>query len=288
MLAMAGLMGLAGAATAAEPPHSDSLLWRVEADGGAPSYVFGTMHSDRQEVLELPARVESAFEGAQRYAFELDFGPGMQTKVAQAMMATSGSSLQERMDAKSWEQLKSVAQDRGLPPSGLSQFEPWAIAVTLAMPQIQPQQSLDWVLHGRAQDKGAPVTGLETVDEQMSVFDEIPEDKQIEALEKVVALRAAGDLAELQEQTAKAWLDEDLARLLQISENNPMMPDPTSEKALKKRLVEDRNNRMAARMQSLIDKGGAFIAIGALHLPGEKGVLQQLEDAGYAVSAVRD
>lgn len=287
-LVAAVALALAAHATAAAPPNSDSLLWRVESDKQSePSYIFGTMHSDREAVVELATKVERAFEDAERYAFELDFGADIRAKIAQQMLVPSGSSLEKRLGSKTWSQLKEQARARGLPPSGLSQFEPWAVAMTLAQPKIQPQKALDWVLYRRANERDAPTTGLETVGEQMSVFEDIPEDKQIELLEKVVELRASGELASLHAASVEAWLEEDLARLVDMMENNPMMPDPASQATLQKRLVTERNTRMAERMQSLLDQGGAFVAIGALHLPGEQGVIAQLRDAGYELSAVR-
>lgn len=287
-LVVFGLSALAVDATAADPVNSDSLLWRVTPSGNAtPSYVFGTMHSDRAEVVNVPNKVESAFDEAKRYAFELDFGAGIQQKVAQEMLSTSSKPLKDELSDGSWGQLTKLAKERGLPPQALNQFEPWAVAMTFAMPKIRSQEALDWVLYQRAEDKGAPVSGLETVDEQLSVFQDIPRDKQFGLLETVLDMRAQGRIASLHEDSVEAWLNEDLARLVALAENNPMMPDPEAQAALQKRLVTERNTRMTKRMRPLIDKGGAFVAIGALHLPGDQGIIQQLKDADYQVEAVR-
>lgn len=287
-LAVLGLMALAGTAAAADPVNSDSLLWRVEtSSNAAPSYVFGTMHSDRSEVVDLPPKVASAFDGAQRYAFELDFGGGMQRKVAQQMLSASGTPLQDQLSDETWDQLTTLAKERGLPPQALNRFEPWAVAMTFAMPQIRSQQALDWVLHRRAEDKGVPVTGLETVEEQLGIFQDIARDKQLSLLETVLDMRAQGRIGSIHEDSVEAWLNEDLARLVALAENNPMMPDPKSQAALKRRLITERNRRMTERMRPLIDQGGAFVAIGALHLPGDEGIVQQLKEADYEVTAVR-
>ena len=278
---------LAAPSANAEPANSSNLLWRIETSEAAPSYVFGTMHSDRDEVLDLPTKVEDAFASAERYAFELDFDGGIQTKMARQMMNTSGKPLRDQLDETRWQQLTQVAEQQGLPASSLNRFEPWAVAMTLAMPQIEPQSALDWVLYRRAQDQEAAVTGLESVAEQVSVFKDIPESKQLALLNRVVDMRQSGRLRELHDQSAEAWLNEDLARLMAISDNNPMMPDPQSQADFQERLITERNTRMTKRMQPLINKGGAFIAIGALHLPGDRGVIEQLKDAGYEVTALR-
>lgn len=279
---------VSASSVAAAPPNSDSLLWRVETEGSAaPSYVFGTMHSDRKEILDLPADVERAFDDAERYAFEIDFSGGYMQKATQSMLDSSGGPpLKEQLKDGKWRQLKEVASERGIPAQSLDQFETWAVAVMLSIPETKPRQTLDRVLQRQARENGAPVEGLETVEEQLSVFSDLPEDKQIGVLETVIDLRSDGRLGQLHEESAQAYLDEDLARLVELMEQNPMMPDPQAQAEFKRRMITERNTRMVKRMQPQLDKGGAFVAIGALHLPGEEGIIQQLQNAGYEVTAV--
>jgi uncharacterized protein YbaP (TraB family) len=64
---------------------------------------------------------------------------------------------------------------------------------------------------------------------------------------------------------------------------------PESERAaadkLEHGLIDARNRRMVERMKDSFD-GGAFIAVGALHLPGENGVLALLERDGFSLSRI--
>jgi uncharacterized protein YbaP (TraB family) len=281
------LAWLAAPAGAAETiPHAQGRLWKVTDGETGASYVLGTIHSDNPRVLDLDPKVERIFAGADRYAFELDFGQGVDQKVARAMINRDGRELSERLDATHWRQLVDMARERGVSPQGIDQLHPWAAAATFAQPQAQPRKVLDRVLYGRARQKGGPIEGLETVGEQLAVFQGIGEAEQLDALRRVIELGAEGELQPMFERLTQAWLDGDLARLVEITEANPIMPDPASQKELQRRLVDERNARMAERMQSLVDRGGAFIAIGALHLPGERGVLRRLERAGYTVERV--
>jgi uncharacterized protein YbaP (TraB family) len=278
---------LTGRAAADELAHGQGLLWRITGADSAASYVFGTIHSDDPAVLDLTAPVEQAFTEAERYAFELDFSQDVQARMGRAMVDRSPPPLRERLDAATWEQARAAAEQRGLPAKALSVLEPWALAISLAVPPIQPAQSLDRVLSRRARERGAPTTGLETVDEQIAVFDSMAIAHQLELLRGVLDLIDRDALAPMFERLRAAWLREDLAAIVAVSEANPMLATPTAEAEFTQRLIEQRNRRMAQRMQPLLDKGGAFIAIGALHLPGDSGVLRRLEKAGYTVERVR-
>jgi len=96
-----------------------------------------------------------------------------------------------------------------------------------------------------------------------------------------------GEVQQLFEALTEAWLRGDLDRLVELSEANPMLANADTNSAFEHRVIDERNKRMAKRMQPLLNKGGAFVAIGALHLPGEEGVLALLTEAGYSVRAAR-
>jgi len=277
----------ASTALAGDRAYSEGRLWRIEAPGStSPSYVFGTIHSDREPVVDLAERVERAFDGAARYAFELDFDNDIQTAMTQAMMDTAGPPLSERLDDTAWRQLQQVARERGLPPQQLERLAPWAVALTLATPEVQPSETLDRVLYRRAKGTGRPITGLESVDEQIAIFAGLSQAQQLDMLRQVIDLGAADRIEPLFDRLVEAWLAGHVGRLVELSEAHPMMGNTQAQEALEQRLVDQRNARMAERMAPLIDRGGAFVAIGALHLPGEQGVLQRLSHAGYTIEAV--
>ena len=268
--------------------HGQGLLWKVRGvDGASPSYVFGTIHSDEPAVLDLPAHVERAIARADRFAFELDFERNVDAQMSRAMIDRSPPTLREQLTADEWETARRAATRRGLPKQVLSVLEPWALAITLAMPPSDPARSLDRMLFARAQERGAPITGLETAEEQITLFDSMPEDDQLALLRGVLDLAEKKALAPMFDRIIDAWLRGDVAAIMRISEANPMLPDASANDAFMDRLVGQRNRRMVERMQPLIERGGAFVAVGALHLPGEDGVLHLLEEQGYTVTRVQ-
>lgn len=273
--------------TSAAPAHADGVLWQIRGPGETqPSHVLGTIHSDDPRVLDLDPAIERAFRSARHYAFELDFDADIRQTMARAMFDREPPTLKEQLGGNDWERARRVAQARGVPADALLLMEPWALAITLSMPPMDPAATLDRVLFQRASDLGRPVTGLETAEEQLNLFADLPESEQLELLRTALDLAERDALAPMFEALTTAWLRGDLAALMEISEDNPMLPDGDRNDAFMEQVVDERNERMIDRMQPLIERGGAFVAVGALHLPGERGVLRLLEEAGYTVTAV--
>ncbi len=271
----------------AELVHGRGLLWKVEGGaGGAPSHVFGTLHSDDPRVLDLDPATERAFREARRYAFELDFRKDVQARMSRAMFDREPPTLRQQLDPPDWQRALDAARARGVAERAVPLMEPWALAITLAVPPVDPASTLDRTLFDRAVERGRPVTGLETADEQIALFQQLATEVQLGMLRRVLELQAEQRIGPMFEQLRAAWLAGNLESLMAISKGNPMLPDAAGNAAFEQRVIDARNERMARRMQPVIDRGGAFVAIGALHLPGERGVLRLLQEAGYTVEAV--
>jgi hypothetical protein len=163
-------------------------------------------------------------------------------------------------------------------------MKPWAAATALSMPVPETGRVLDVVLFQRAQQAGKPLHGLETIAEQLEVFDGLPLEDQVgllrDAVEQVDGLDAM--LAEL----LAAYKRQDLAAMMAINEAAMAAGDQRLAGEFQRRLIVDRNHRMAERMEPWLNQGGAFVAVGALHLPGEQGIVSLLRQRGYSVRAV--
>jgi uncharacterized protein YbaP (TraB family) len=174
----------------------------------------------------------------------------------------------------------------GLPPDMARLFKPWAMVLLLQMPQQDPADVLDFMLQRLATEQGKALFSLETIDEQVAVFEKMPEKEQLALLRHVVETH--NELETQREQLLEAYVQRDLGRLWQIGEAElAQRPELRPLKQLfDQRLLYDRNVRMAERMQPLLKTGSAFIAVGALHLYGERGLLALLARDGYRVTRV--
>lgn len=131
-----------------------------------------------------------------------------------------------------------------------------------------------------------PVYFLETADDQIAALEGMSATEQVALLR--LAVESQPELPALIRRLIEAYLQRDLALMWRINEASIMdRPDlkPLSE-LFAQRLLYDRNRRMVEHMQPQLTQGNAFIAVGALHLYGEKGILGLLERDGWRVTRV--
>lgn len=262
--------------------NASGLLWKLEKPGIAPSYLYGTIHVDDPRINDLAPAVLDAFAASRNVLLELEMTPELADAAARRMMLPPDTLLADRIDPAIHRRTVEAMAARGVPEAATTRLRPWAIAVALSIP---PQEGtpLDLRLHRRASEAGKPIVGLETMDEQLDVFDALSPEEEERYLNDTL-----DDLANIGEHTEKllqAYLRQDLAALERLA-TEFVDKNSAYAKPLMRRLIEDRNHRMTERMLPHVDKGAAFIAIGALHLPGEEGVLQLLRQHGWTVTAV--
>jgi uncharacterized protein YbaP (TraB family) len=266
--------------------YAQGLLWKIESASGQTSHVFGTIHLSDARVLALPAPVAQSFEGAGSFVMEVTLDPANLMQLAGRMIFTDGRDLQGVLGGALFQKVAATAPSMGLPPEMLRYLKPWAVALVLMMPQTNGDNILDDRLYKMAIEQNKGVHQLETVDEQVDMFDRMAESEQIAMLRNAVENRER--LPKLMERMVDTYLKRDLAALYRISEEDEGH-DPEMKRVravLMQRLLDERNIRMADRADVLLKNGRAFIAVGALHLYGERGVLALLANRGYRVTRV--
>jgi uncharacterized protein YbaP (TraB family) len=120
------------------------------------------------------------------------------------------------------------------------------------------------------------------MEEQIGIFDTMSEEDQIALLRET--LDAQPQMPALFEDLIRAYLAQDLDALMARSERYLQDGDPRLAALFREAAVDSRNRRMAERLEPLLDQGGWFVAVGALHLAGEGGILHLLEERGYQIT----
>lgn len=271
-------------ASALQAETEKGLLWRVQTQQGAVNYLFGTIHSEDPRVLNLPGPVSQAFDAAQTLVLEMDLGAEDPGVMAQAMMLPAGKELQSLIGENLYRQSVTAMAERGYPEMALEHMQPWAIVLTLSMPKPETGLFLDYLLYVRAEEQKKKVIGLEQMAEQLSVFTSMDMAEQVSLLRDT--LRDYREFPQQFEQLLEAYMQRDLQVLAALSEQSLNMSDTVLQQRFKESLVDDRNRRMVTRLLPLLEKGGVFVAVGALHLPGETGLLTLLSQQGLKVSPV--
>lgn len=274
----------------AQESYSQGRLWMVEADGVAPSWLVGTMHSTDPTIARPWPALARVLNGVDSVTVELVLDDAALEKMGQAMTLTDGRTLSEIAGPARMARILKVGATYGFPPDSLEPLKPWAATMVFSLPPSEFERQsagdpmLDNVLREHAEARGIPVYGIETIAEQIGLFANFSEAEQLEMLDMTMEMhpQAEAQFNELR----RAWLAGDLGRLYDMAMEPPPTGSPELIETFTTRLIQDRNYRMAERITPLLDQGNALIAVGALHLPGDEGVLALLEQAGYLVSPV--
>ena len=274
-------------ARAKEERFARGLLWRVTRDKVAPSHVYGTIHVPDARLGGLPTEVRRRFDGARSLMLEFVPDPYTRSRFLEAAMFLDRQTLEEKIGAEDFERALEHLRPIGLSREAANKLKPWGVLLNLRNPRRADEGApLDTELLELARARGLPLDQIEGVEEQIFTFDEFPMESQVALLKHSLAHR--DELIELAERTLEAYLEENLAAIWRLREEfSARHPEIARHQAvLTKRVVHDRSVVMAFRMQRQLRRGHAFVALGALHLYGEKGVLALLEEDGYRAERV--
>ena len=262
--------------------NSDGLLWRVSRDENDLGYVFGTIHVSDEAVTTLPEAVDQALIDSKQFAMEALPEPQALISFSRMMFFDNESRLEDYVDQAILERTREILARYNVTAEVVSLMKPWSAFLTMNYP-ADAGLPLDLVLLKKATEAGAATHGLETMQEQADIFDSLSLDEQARLLIDTVCHY---DIVEEDFNAMKSfYLEQDLGGLYNYVNRYSTMEEPLYKK-LMHRLIDKRNKHMVERMLPLLGKGDAFIAIGAMHLPGEKGVLALLEQQGYHLSAI--
>lgn len=266
---------------------SRGVLWRIRYQNKPPSHVFGTIHVADARLASLPAPVAEAFETARSLTVEFTAGAYARERFLEAAMFLDQQTLEGKIGTRDFERVVAQLAPIGLSREFILKLKPWGVLVNLRTPRDATRAAgptLDAQLYARARARRLALHTMENVEEQVFTFDEFPMDSQVALLRHALAHQA--ELAEMAERTLEAYLARDLDAIWRVQEDYVRRhPSIAAHNAVfVKRVIYDRSVVMAFRMQRQLRYGNAFVALGALHLHGAKGVLALLEQDGYRVA----
>jgi uncharacterized protein YbaP (TraB family) len=255
--------------------HARPALWRIK-DRDTTIYLFGTIHLLKPGIAWFVGGVRKAFDASDALVLEIadQDDPAIQARIAQKALATDGPPLTARMESEDRAKLLALLDQYGLPQTAIDRMKPWFAALTLtAMPLrklgFDPANGVEETLRHAAAQAGKPISGLETSEEQLGLFDSLPQPLQLALLRETIDEQ--GKVEETLEAMIGAWSAGDPERLA-ATLNGEMDQDPE----LEKRLLLDRNAHWADWIKARLEKPGTvFVAVGAGHLAG-KGSVQAL------------
>ena len=290
-------LAAAEAARADDLVNGDGLMWRIDKPGLAPSYLFGTIHSTDDSALEVAQRAAQLIGGAKVVATELG-GPIDLVERANITAATLTKALDHDHDTfkviapADREGIETFIKGLGYPAEFAHHLKPWFLAVLTALPrceaerEVQNLPEVDQFLAQTAKDARVKVVGLETPEEQLAVIAALRPEIAVTLLTLAVRNQSMND--DLYATMLRLYRESRPAEIVAIEAALGGMDE--SERAAEDEfmhgLLQNRNATMAERAAPLLASGGAFIAVGALHLSGKTGLVERFRAMGYTVTKV--
>ncbi len=261
--------------------HPQGLLWRIDRADARPSYIYGTIHISDEDVLKLAPPVKQALDHADSFVMEALFDEHAAATFVQLMYTDDNTRLEKQAGPALFKRTSTLLEHYGIIEMAARRMKPWAAFLMLSQPAGEQGVPLDLALMTRANSHGARVYGLESIQEQADVFGTMPLADQLTLLRDTVC-----EYDEVQKELNRLksfYMAHDLASLkameIEFAQDNEALSQQVA-----RRLITERNHRMVHRLRPRLNEGNTFIAIGALHLPGDDGVLRLLEKQGYTVT----
>ena len=269
------------------PGNADgnSLLWQVSGNGlDKPSYLFGTFHLMCAEDIQLSAQLTEAVKRSSTVYFELDMDdPATMLGGMFIMNMKNGQTLKDLYSEAQYLRIeKFITDSLGMPMMLMQRIKPSLIEALLypKLLKCKKTSGMEEAIMGIAKTEKKEIKGLETVQEQGAVFDSIPYEVQAKGLYQAIdSLAVYGVYFNKMLQAYKRQQLDSLAEDIATDETL---------KAYNYLLLDKRNINWVAQLKTTMPKQPVFVAVGAGHLVGNKGLINLLQNAGYTVIPIKN
>ncbi len=278
LLSFAPMAVLAGDDTGVD----HALFWSIQKDGEAAGYLLGTIHSEDPRVLDFSEDFLARLKANSVFAMELVPDQHTLARLTEYMRYPQGKTLESVVGSGRYDALVSALSVYKVPAEFINRMKPWAAMMTLSTPPPETGFFMDLSISLRASGNGLQVVGLETLEQQLSFLQEMPLPMQLSLLDQAIA--EFSKVNEVHDLMVDAYLKNDLVELQALSDEQ--LEDVSREAAdyFTESGIRVRNLRMARSLLPYLEHNRVFVAVGALHLPGDEGLLNLLRRQGFELS----
>jgi uncharacterized protein YbaP (TraB family) len=275
-------------AAAAAPSAGRQYLWEVTSLTNR-VYLYGTVHAGKKSFFPLPEPVEKAFDASKVLAVEADITDAAAMKTsAKSMLLFPPDRLDKHVSAPVYERFRKQLDRLGLPEPQMAQMKPFMAASLLSFAEwgrqgYHAQYGVDFHLITRAKESGKRLVELEGALAQSTLMDSLTPKESEQAFEGTVAALESDLTREQITGMVNAWQAGDASLLLEVARKyNDSVPGA---KELEEKFIWSRHEAMAGKIESYLLEGRdpVFVAVGALHLAGPRGLVEMLKARGYIV-----
>ena len=252
-------------------------------------YLYGTIHLGKVDFYPMNAAIPRAITASSRVYLETDLGdPAAAANMTRAERYPDGITLDKKLPAALMTKVETVFGEYGVTRQEIKSTKPWALANDLLTRKAsemgyEPMFAPDIYVAGTAQLLGKQISGLESIDEQIQVFDSISEAGQQAYLEDALSAFESGRLGTMLQASVDAWASGDAATMAAALKKE-QEEEPVALGEIRRKLLDERNARMAERIELIARSGTpAFVAVGAAHLVGRDSVVELLRKKGLSI-----
>ena len=275
------LLSLAVSADAIREPDR-SLFWSIQKNGQPAGHLLGTIHSEDPRVLDFSSDFIEDLKTNDVFAMELVMDVHTLQRLTEYMHYPPGQNLESVIGIERYNALETALTTYQVPEGFVSRMKPWAAMMTLSTPPPETGFFMDLSLSLRATGSGLKVVGLETLEQQLSFLENMPMPMQLSLLDQAIA--EAGQVVEVHNLMVDAYLENDLVALQALSDEQLQAVEASASDYFIESGINARNLRMAETLLFQLENNRVFAAVGALHLPGEKGLLNILRQHGFVLT----
>lgn len=266
-----------------------ALLYEISGCNAPKHILFGTYHSDSPKLAPMIEQLLPHLWQSKRLWVEIVSAPELMAQTQQFLLLPPESpNLQTLVGDDVYAEIKAkITPILGLPEETLQRFRPWALALLVQYPKpVGDGIILDARLQQLAARKAIMVSGFETLPQQMAIFTQMPKPMQLDFMR--YTLKHLGDIQTSIQTLEASYLQQDIMAIERLSKKQlGQMREELPELAdyLEQKLIDERNDLMTRAIRKKLHSP-AFIAVGALHLTGETGILAQLERSGWQIQPI--
>ncbi len=261
-----------------------SFLWRVRSGAGT-LYLLGSIHYLKRDNYPLKKPIQEAFENSRTLVLEIDLqrdAARAQQVMLEKALYPDGANLQQNISPQTYQLAEQRARELGVDLLQMRQFKPWFVALSLLSVKLQKMGfdanfGLDRVLADKAKSSGKTIRGLETVEFQIGLLDQLSSAEQDSMLRQT--LTEMDLLDKSLEQIVQSWNSGDVDALERL-----LLSGMKEYPDLYEKIVIDRNRRWLGDLIKVLEQGNStLVVVGAAHLVGRDGLIDLLKQHGYNV-----
>lgn len=269
----------------------NSLLWKISGNGlEQPSYLYGTVHVLCEEDAGLSENFKKIIRSSDEVYFEIDMDDiGAMLKALGQMKMKKDTTLEELLNKSDFEKVKAYLDenDYDIPFSELKQYLP-ILTISIFFDEIltcKETTGVEEVILEVAEKSKKIISGLESLEYQLSVLDSIPYTEQAKCLVEFIdnSIVNKSRMMRQVEEMYESYYQQDLNMVDKLT----FEADPSMAK-FADILLYNRNNNWISKLKEILPGQSLVIAVGAGHLPGEKGMINLLRKEGYEVTALEN